>query len=875
MRALILVCSLLFVVAPRLPAQERGAAALGEAIEGLGTTTRVLMIGAHPDDEDTQLIAWLAKSRHVETAYLSLTRGDGGQNLIGNELGEVLGMIRTEELLAARRIDGGRQFFSRAFDFGFTKTLDEALERWPKDSILKDAVAIVRAFRPHVIIAVFTGTPADGHGHHQYSAVIAREVFDAAADSVRFPAASIGGLPPWTPLKFYRLRRSGGGTLAFNVGEYDALLGQTFSQIATVSRSQHRSQGQGALPERGPRFSGVQLEISRVSDVSAAERGLFDGIDTSWARFKSLPLADSVRAAMDSLVPAQAVVTRSMDLADPSKLVAPLASYVRLAARAASGITCTTVQVSRDRIAGCPSAMADFALALNATRERATAALLEAAGVSVEATAPRELIAERDSVPVTISVYNQGRTPIVFERAAIPARRTAASPAMSIAPDSAGRQTLVYHAGFSPTLPWWLSRQRRGDTFVEPAGPGHVAEEMITGEDRLQTSGVDAVLQIGGADVAVRAAPIVHRFADPALGEVRRPISIVPEITVLLEHEVEYARANAPFDRVMLVFVHSAASVPRDVDVSLALPPGLRADTTVRHVTLKPFGDANLYFRVRGRLAAGRHQIAANASVGDDSYNLGFVPIEYEHIRPQRYYRQSTLQVEAVNATFANLRIGYIRGVGDNVMPMLEELGLPVTELDPVTLPQVDLARFSTIVVGTRAYEASPALVANNPVLLRFVRNGGTIVTQYGQFEYAQPGILPYPITLSRPADRVTDETAPVRVLDPSSPMLTTPNKIAETDFSGWVQERALYMPHTFDKQYHPLFSINDPKEPANDAAILVAPLGKGTYVYTTFSFFRQLPAGNPGAARLFINLLSANQRATNRPSTASSPLRP
>jgi hypothetical protein len=228
-----------------------------------------------------------------------------------------------------------------------------------------------------------------------------------------------------------------------------------------------------------------------------------------------------------------------------------------------------------------------------------------------------------------------------------------------------------------------------------------------------------------------------------------------------------------------------------------------------------------------------------------------------------------------VNATFANLRIGYIRGVGDNVMPMLEELGLPVTELDPVTLPQVDLARFSTLVIGTRAYESSPALVANNPVLLRFVRNGGTIVTQYGQFEYAQPGILPYPITLSRPADRVTDETAPVRVLDPASPLLTTPNKIAETDFSGWVQERALYMPHTFDKQYHPLFSINDPKEPPNDAAVLVAPLGKGTYVYTTFSFFRQLPAGNPGAARLFINLLSANQRATNRPSAASSPVRP
>jgi hypothetical protein len=228
-----------------------------------------------------------------------------------------------------------------------------------------------------------------------------------------------------------------------------------------------------------------------------------------------------------------------------------------------------------------------------------------------------------------------------------------------------------------------------------------------------------------------------------------------------------------------------------------------------------------------------------------------------------------------VSATFANLRIGYIRGVGDNVMPMLEELGLPVTELNPAMLPQINLSSFTTIVLGTRAYEASPALVANNPVLMRFVRNGGTVVTQYGQSEYTQSGILPYPITLNRPADRVTEERAAVRVIDPSSPLLSAPNKIGENDFANWVQERALYMPHTFDKQYHALFSLNDPNEPANDAAVLVAPVGKGTYIYTTFSFFRQLPAGNPGAARLFINLLSADQRATNRPTATSNPIRP
>src|SRR5499427_7908072 len=302
-RFALLVCAVVVALSPSAGAnaQRADAGKLGEEIAGLGTTARVLMIGAHPDDEDTQLIAWLAKARHVETAYLSLTRGDGGQNLIGNELGPQLGMIRTEELLAARRLDGGRQYFTRAYDFGFSKTLEETLEHWPKDSILKDVVEIVRAFRPHVIISVWSGTPADGHGHHQYAGVISREAFDAAADSVRFPADRAGGLTPWATPKFYRLRRRGGGSLTFNVGEYDPVLGESYSELATLSRTQHRSQGQGELPEKGPRFTAVQLEVSRVSDVKAPERGLFDGFDTTWARFKSLPLRESARAALDSL----------------------------------------------------------------------------------------------------------------------------------------------------------------------------------------------------------------------------------------------------------------------------------------------------------------------------------------------------------------------------------------------------------------------------------------------------------------------------------------------------------------------------------------------------------------------------------------------
>jgi LmbE family N-acetylglucosaminyl deacetylase len=882
-RALILFGSFCLAFAPRLSAQERGAAALGELVEGLGTTARVLMIGAHPDDEDTQLIAWLATGRHVETAYLSLTRGDGGQNLIGNELGEPLGMIRTEELLAARRIDGGRQYFTRAFDFGFSKTIDETFQHWPREVVLRDMVAIVRAYRPQVIISVWSGTPADGHGHHQYAGVLAREVFDAASDTVRFPASTLGGLKPWTPLKFYRSARFGRGGAAtgdavrVNVGEYDPLLGESYSEIATVSRSQHRSQGQGGLPQRGARLDAVRLETTHLAASPAMpERTIFDGIDTSWSRFASVRLPDSVRAALDSLPGAQAAVTRARDLAVPSRMVAPLAAYVRLATRAANGVVCTTLESEPGRPRTCDAAMGDLALALDLTRERASEALLDAAGVTMQATAPREVIAEADSMPVTISVFNEGQAPVRFDRAGIRGQ-LAASTGRTIPPDSVAREVLQYHAGATPTRSWWLIRPRLGDVFNldSTPHPTTVPLEMIEGADEIETSAAGATLTIAGTEVAVVQAPIVYRYADPARGEVRRPIATVPAVTVLLEHEVEYARANAAFDRTMLVDVHSAAARPLMTDVSLVLPPGLRADSTVRHVALDPGGDVHVYFRVQGRLSPGRHPLSAVARVGAAAYTEGFVPIEYEHIRPLRYYRPATVQIQAVDATFANLRIGYIRGVGDNVMPMLQELGLPVTELDPSTLARADLSGYTTIVLGSRAYEASAALLADTPVLMRFARNGGTIVTQYGQFEMARPGILPYPITLSRPADRVTDENAAVRVLDPGSPLLSTPNRITEADFADWVQERSSYMPHTFDRAYRDLFSLHDPGEPPNDAAVLVAPVGKGTYVYTTFSFFRQLPAGNPGAARLFINLLSANQSAANRPAAASDAIRP
>lgn len=862
-----------------VPAQEwsappQGAAALGELVEGLGVSVRVLVLGAHPDDEDTRLITWLTRGRHAEVAYLSLTRGDGGQNLIGNELGEALGVIRTEELLAARRIDGAHQYFTRAYDFGFSKSAEEAFQHWPHDSVLRDVVTVVRAFRPHVIVSVFSGTPRDGHGQHQVAGIVAREAFDAAADTGRFPAAMTAGFGGWTPLKFYRTRsywNGEGATFTYNAGEYDPLLGASYAEIAAESRSQHKSQGFGALPRKGALPGSVRREAARVRAATDAsrERSLFDGIDTTWHRIDSLAPTPAARAALAELVDAVGEVRRSLSLYDPSTGVPALER-----ARAALA---TLQDAARQ-----PGAAPDFITSVHDGLARVTRALLAARGIAIEATAERDLVAQGDSLPVRVTVYNRGKTAVrsvalapvddrVASRGSDGGDRGARLP--SILPDSAASATVYVHGG-ALSQPWWLTAPRTGDLFTPP----------IDGwSDDVRDRGlrIHVALEDGALETDV---PVVDRFADPVRGEVERPVMVVPAVSVTLDRTLELAPANTPLERTVRVQLRSASTTAQAVTVSLRLPRGLSADSASRSVTLPGFGSvAAVTFTVRGRLPVGRHEIAAVARHGAESFTVGYIPIEYPHIRPQKLYREAAVAVEAVEVTLPpKLAVAYVPGVGDNVAPLLQELGVPLTVLDPARLATADLSRYTTLVIGTRAYEAHPELAGANARLLTWVRGGGTMVVQYGQYEMARPGIMPYPISLARPADRVTDETAPVRVLRPESPLLTWPNRITDSDWRGWVQERSLYMPSSFDEHYTPLLSMNDPGERPNEGAILVARYGRGTYVYTTLSLFRQLPAGNPGAARLFVNLLAAGghegsigRGAAARPRSASGEARP
>jgi LmbE family N-acetylglucosaminyl deacetylase len=819
---------------------------LGQAIDAIGVTARVMMIGAHPDDEDTFLIAWLSRGRQVQTAYLSLTRGDGGQNLIGNELGEALGVIRTEELYAARRVDGAQQFFTRAFDFGFSKDTVDTFRHWPRDEVLGDVVSAVRAFRPHVIVAVFSGTPRDGHGHHQVSGILARDAFRFASDTVRFPRFPYG--TPWTPLKLYgnaRYDPAGGETMRIDVGEYSPLLGRSYAEIAGESRSQHKSQGFGAPQRKGPFFDALRREMTRVNESTAPrlEKSIFDGIDTSLARFRNLMPAEKQKAALDSLPDAIVAARRAFDPRDPSRMMPTLARLKYLV---------RVIESNSPRDVDARLAIADLG-------DRVDYASRLASGVEVEAFTAREVFATGKAVRVIVSTYNRGRDTIHVNRAYAELGEEDAKPeTIPIPPAGVRVDTVETVTGISQ--PHWLERPRAGAMF-RPALPASYDARLV----ESSFVHVDVCLHECAISFGIRA-PVVHRTVDPVRGEVRRDIAGAPAISVTLDQDVQYAPANQDFRRALTVRVRSADDSARDVRVRLTLPRGMIADSNVRAVKLEPHGaEQTLTFQLRGRIVPGRHQVAVTAESGRGTFTAGYQLIDYDHIRRRRIYRPATTILTAIDLRVPSaVRVAYVPGVSDNVAPMLTQLGISVTVIQADEIGRTDLSRFNTVVIGPRAYEAHPDLEIANHHILEFARRGGTVVVQYGQSEMTQAGIMPYPITINRPHDRVTHEDAPVRVIDSNARELRAPNRIDAADFDGWVQERALYMPRTFDPRYRALLETHDPGEPPSRGAILVAPLGRGTYIFTTLSFFRQLPAGVPGAARLFVNLLSAGTTPAN-----------
>ncbi len=805
---------LLFLAAPSDPvsAQLRGPSVgvveAAELLRQLDGEKRVLMIGAHPDDEDTSMLAALARGHGVRTAYLSLTQGEGGQNLIGPDLEEGLGLIRTGELVSARLVDGAEQYFSRAIDFGYSKTLEEALGHWPEEELVGDVVWVVRLFRPHVILSVFTGTPSDGHGQHQAAGVAARLAFEAAADPSRFVDQLALGVEAWATPKLYQLRRGGGqvADVLVETGQLDPLLGRSFHQVAMESRSRHRSQAQGASQAPGPRASGGTLVESRVSG-SGVEDGFFVGIDTTLvgiARAAGGPaeavLLELIRAYREALLAA----AETLQVADPEPAVAHLVTAL------------SHLEDARAVAAEAPAGPGRTELVNVLERRGATLARAIAAvgGIVMDARADRARVSPGETIGVDVVVWNGGAREIVVT-------------AVDLALPSG-----------------WTS-----------SGPVSAPYAVPPGE--LET--IEITVEVPESAEIERAASYVG--VERASGEYRVPLHVLPRMAVQVERRSMAWPAGEAGARPVSVRVSNLSAAGTEGELRLIPRAGWTVSPELHPVELpEPGGEATFAFQIRPTPGAAPGVAGFRAVVTDGGGELdeSVVMVDYPHIEPAPLIEPAELWVSYFPVRVAEgLRVGYVQGPGAGDLTGLADLGVDVEALVPEDLRSGSLDRFTTILVGIRAYETRDDLVASNQRLLDFARDGGTVVVQYNQYAFANGDFAPYPVEMARPHDRVTDPDAEVTFLDPGHRALTAPNPLSASDFEGWVQERGLYFLNRWDDRYTPLLRMADPGEEPNSGSLVVARVGEGAYVYTGLALFRQLPRGLPGAFRILANLIS------------------
>jgi LmbE family N-acetylglucosaminyl deacetylase len=850
-----------------------GALGLLQSLQRLQTTASVLHTGAHPDDEDSALMARLARGDHARVVYLSLNRGEGGQNTIGPELFEPLGVIRTEELLQARRLDGGQQLFTRAFDFGFSKTRAESAAFWGEEAILDDMVRAIRTVRPFVVISRFGGTPADGHGHHQLAGYLTPIAVARAADPSSFPDQLSEGLRPWRALKLYVSEGFGASAdavprLRLDTGFVDPVFGRSYFEIAMEGRSQHRSQHQGALELRGERSTGIRLVETTVN--AAPADGLFAGIDTSVAGLAQL--CGAPRGTLGAeLLAIQSAAGRALAVFNPlspADLVPVLAEGLN-ALRAA--------QVTNARLSLDPVAKAEMAFRLTMKSADFEEALSRARGLVVDPRADAETVAPGGTLLVSVPTFFPSGAPIDVMSVRLHAPRDwTVEPAPAPDPRAGGGQgrfavEVPRHAAYfrvavpptaKPTEPYWLTEPRLGALFAWPTG-------SPKGEPfDAPPLEADVDVNLAGVSMTIRQ-PVEFRSVDPARGELRRRIDVVPAVSVAVsEPLVVVPRASRVTAREVVVRVENLASTPAEGLLTLHAPAGWTVRPRESPFSTLQAGEretARFVVGIPASAPAGEYRLEAAATVGDRRYTATLRTIAYPHIQTHRLYVPAVSTVRVMNLAVPHVRVGYIMGTGDDVAAAIGRMGLSPAMLDAETLTSGDLSRFDVIVVGIRASETRPDFVANHRRLLRWVETGGVLIVQYQQPDYVDRHLPPFPAHVGA---RVTDESAPVTILAPDFPAFTTPNRIVADDWSGWVQERSVNNWSMFDARYSPLLEAHDPGEAPQQGGEVVARIGQGLYVYTAYAWFRQLPAGVPGAFRLFANLLALGQHHRQVPGT-------
>jgi LmbE family N-acetylglucosaminyl deacetylase len=805
--------------------QKPNTAEIYAQVQKLNFLGSVLYIAAHPDDENTRLISYCANELHARTGYLSLTRGDGGQNLVGPELRELLGVIRTQELLEARKIDGGEQFFTRANDFGFSKNPEETLTIWEKNNVLSDVVLAIRKFRPDVIINRFDSrTAGTTHGHHTASAMLSLEAFEKADDAKAFPQ-QLALAKPWHPKRvffntsywFYggreKFEQADKTNLTkLQIGVYYAMAGKSNQEIAALSRSRHQSQGFGSTGTRGEEFE--YLEFIK-GDEPKDKTNIFDGIDTSWNRVKGgKEIGDILQS-----------VEKSFNFGNPAASIPQLAKAYQL------------IQALDD----------DYWK--NIKSEEIRKVIAAAAGLYFEAVAEKPESTPGSTVKVTLEAINRSNIPVTLvslrafpENKLIPQNKELK---YNIANSISAEIHIPADAAY--TSPYWLT-ERPSEGMYTVSDQSKIGMPDIIREMKLRFE-----LSVNGVPITIDR-NVIYKYNDNVKGESYQPFDIVPDVTTRIEEKV--AIFNRKKSKTLAVDV-AAGRDGATGTVRLELPEDWTVSPESAPFSLAKKGDQQqILFEVTSPKIAAEGTAKCIATINGEKFDRERIDINYPHISKQLVLKPSEAKLIKLNIKTGDEKIAYIMGAGDEVHKSLQQMGYTVTILKPAEITKEVLEGFDVVITGVRAYNTVPALAAKQNLLLDFVQSGKTMIVQYNtNDDFVTKDFAPYPIKISR--DRVTEENASVRFLSPDNDLLNHPNKITEKDFAGWKQELGLYFPSEWDKAYTAVISANDKGETPKDGALLVAPYGKGYYIYTGLSFFRELPEGVAGAFRLMANLIS------------------
>lgn len=799
------------------PSNEYSSSEIKIGLQKLNILGSVLYIAAHPDDENSAVLSYFSYGEKLRTGYLALTRGDGGQNLIGSEQSEMLGVIRTQELLAARRIDGAEQFFSRAVDFGYSKSSGETLEIWDHQKILSDVVWVIRKFRPDIIITRFPATGEGGHGHHTSSAILALEAFRLAADQNAF-SEQLKLVNTWQTKRIFwnswlpqynESYKDSAGLFSLDIGQYNPLLGKSYIEIAALSRTMHKSQGFGAEGRRGEFFNYFKL-----LDGDPSQNGLFDGIDLSWARVNgSEKVSQRLKEAEEKFNPD-----------NPSSILdILLQAYSEL-------------QEINDKY----------------WREVKTRELIEViracSGIWLEAIADEYITHPGGIINFSAGIVNRSDYPVSLKSILLSTSNEGIEMNINLVDGKFQKNDFQMQIPASKdyTQPYWIV-----ESFSK--GSYNVDDQNLIGvPENPSALSVSFILDFNGTEISYQV-PILYRWVDQVDGEKYRSIEITPPVTVNIKDKVYLFADNSPKEIVVAIQNHSDSTSGK---VSLGISPNWKVEPLEYDFTLgKKNEEKNFLFKVYPPVDEDIAEVSASINIEGKNYSKSLTEINYSHIPIQTLIPDAGSKFVRLSINKSIQNIGYIMGSGDEIPDYLRQLGYKCVILSDEDIEQKDLSDFDVIISGVRAYNTRDILKNNQSKLLDYIYNGGTLLCQYNTSRdvLIDPG--PYPFTISR--ERITVEDSPVQILKPDHPAIKFPNKITAADFEGWVQERGLYFADSWDDKYETILGFSDPGEKELKGGVLLSKYGKGTFIYTGLSFSRQVPAGVPGALKLFINLIS------------------